>query len=333
MTFTRRLGLFLTALTIVFSVDTSRGYGEPLGVALSIDPCITTDAEKVRRLLLIELGTSMPQNPPQPGTAVTTVELTCAGTLIEIRVHDPVTGKSLIRRISPGNREGRERLLALAAMELVVASWIELEATPQSVAPAADTVVDIKARKSARQLLRRRLPSRSRPPSPSWDSVAILLGDAVWTGDLHAGVGVRVIRDSSGVIGWAADVIAQSSSETVTLGRVTTNSIAGSATVHVLHRMGKLRLRGGVGARIGAVSMTGKPNSPMMATGGQITGFTSSPVLRLDAQYRAIHGFVIALAAEFGVHLLATRGLVDGTKQSVLAGPWLGGQIGIGWTW
>ncbi|MEM9490858.1 MAG: hypothetical protein AAGC55_17050, partial [Myxococcota bacterium] len=134
---------------------------DDIGVALSVDECIVADAEQIRRLLFIELGapgrpTSLRQG--ERTDAVTRVELSCADQLIELRVHDPVTGKSLTRRIAPGKRRGRERLLALAAVELVVASWIELTATPAPVAIPAGPPADAMVRESAEPLVGRRLP-------------------------------------------------------------------------------------------------------------------------------------------------------------------------------
>lgn len=332
---TRVLRCFVLALALVCSPSISHAQDSSPGVTLQIDECIDTDADSVRRILVIELGTSMPPSAPGPATAVTRVELTCQGELIEIRVHDPVTGKSLIRRISPGNRKGRERLLALAAMELVVASWIELEATPEPVAPAADTVVDARARRSAKQVARQRL------PSPRWQTTAALLGNASWIGDIHAGFGGRVIRDRSPrrpleagwAFGWAADVVAQSASSSVALGTITINSISAGGVVHLQRRLGAMRVRAGLGARVGAASITGKPNAPDDAMGNQITGFTASPILRLSAQLGAARGLSVDVVAESGAHVLALRGLVDGQRESSLGGFWLGAQLAVGWTW
>lgn len=314
----------LACLCVLASV----AHGDELpGVSLSVDPCVDADSEQVERLFRVELGTSMSDAAAAGGTAGTKVELACDKALISIRVEDAVTGKSLERRISPGPRTGRERLLALAAMELLVASWVELEATPEPVAPAADSVVGKRERQSARKLVRSRL------PQSRWSTTVIVVGGSSWTGGLRYGGGLRVTRDHTSGLGWSADMVAETARETASLGEVTTRSVSGALSAHASRRDGPVALRAAAGARLFAVSMRGEPDEPDAVLGRELTGFAGGPMARLVAQIVPTGGLTFALSLEAGVHLLEVRGTVDGHKEESLEGAWLSGLLGAGWTW
>jgi len=301
-------------------------------VSLSIDPCVDADREQVERLFRVELGTSMPgaaatEGTPGEPTTGTQVVLGCDGDLIAIRVEDAVTGKSLVRRIAPGPRTGRERLLALAAMELLVASWVELEATPEPVAPPAGSVARSSERRSARELVRKRL------PRSHWSTTAVAIGGSSWTGGLRHGGGVRVTRDHTSGLGWGADVVAETAHEEVSLGEVTTTSLSGALTVHIGRRDGPVALRAAAGVRLWAVTMRGEPADGGAVIGRELTGFAGGPMARLVAQLTTRVGLTFALSLESGVHILEMRGTVDGHKGQTLEGAWLSARLGAGWTW
>ena len=321
-------------LALVVTPQIAGAQAELPGVTLTVDPCIEVDADQVQRVFAIELRVAMPRNasPSRSGPASepTRVELVCAGEssdatgVIEIRVANSVTGMSLTRRIAPGPRDGRERWLAIAANELVVASWPR----PRRSTTTTETTVQ--------------RPPSPPPPSSRWESTATLLGAAAWTGAVHAGLGVRLIRERVAVdggwqFGGSVDMIAESSTQSASLGEVVTNSVSGSLVAHIFRQLGALRARGGLGVRLGAASMTGKANPGDNVASSQISGFTASPIVRADA---AIHllgdrvgGMAVTLSAEAGVHVVPLRALVNGRSVSSLNGPWAGGFLGMGWAW
>lgn len=292
---------------MVLASQTAGAQELPLDVVPHVDSCIDMDVDEFQRLFKIEFGTAMPEGAtaPAPTSAVIRVELVCTRRLIEIRVDNPVTGESLSRKIQPGTRSGRERLLAIAAVELI--GFGERPRTP---------------------LL----------STPVWESTAMLLGATAWTGARHAGLGIRIIRErpvaSSGLqLGWSVDMVAQSSSQSVSLGEVVTNSVSGSAMIHLYRQLGGLGVRGGFGARLGAASITGKPTSGGNVASSQISGFIGSPIARVDALVRPFGGMVMTLSGEGGVHVLGLRALADGRSASSLSGAWVAGHLGLGWAW
>ena len=90
--------------------------------------CFGLDAREVARLLDLEISTMHQGGDPAPSFDL---ELTCAGGTMRMALVDPTTSKRLERSIpmpSPG--PGAERVVALAASQLLVASWLELVASP-----------------------------------------------------------------------------------------------------------------------------------------------------------------------------------------------------------
>lgn len=107
-------------------------------VVTTVDPCVPVDLLHFRRLLSIELGTSIdyqPSAPREPGR--TWVHLACAPAGIVLNLEDGVTGKSMARILDASEIEPADstRLLALSVAEFVVASWVELRAVPRPTLP------------------------------------------------------------------------------------------------------------------------------------------------------------------------------------------------------
>src|SRR5439155_8563961 len=83
-------------------------------VALEIDPCVRVDRAQVRRVVTVELGDA-PTDASAAGVDRTRVAVSCIGELVELRVDDPITGKSLERTIDLAEApRASPRLLALA---------------------------------------------------------------------------------------------------------------------------------------------------------------------------------------------------------------------------
>ena len=102
-------------------------------VALEIGACLDVEQAEVRRIVAIELRALMIGS--DSAEPITRVAVDCYNPLVEIRVEDPVTGKSLVRRIdlSTSERSIRARLLALASpswSHRAGPSWIRTPSRP-----------------------------------------------------------------------------------------------------------------------------------------------------------------------------------------------------------
>ncbi len=300
------------------------------GVSLRVDPCVAADPALVDQLFRVELRTSLADSDTADSLAGTRVEIGCADDLVEITVHDPITGKSLTRRISPGQPAGRERLLALAAMELLVASWVELATTPEPVVPGVDSTAPVTARQKARSAVRRRFPTLAQ--APAWSTTVELLGAAQLGGELQLGGGARLVRDHRRGFGWSVDVVATRGRASVTLGEVTLGSVGASAGFHATGQRGVWRWRAGGGGRMTLVQMAGDSERGDVL-GRHLTGFAGGPLVRGELQVEPVADLALGLAVESGYNLLAVRGQVDGAAGTSVDGPWLGLQLGGGWSW
>ena len=301
---------------------------QPGAVSLVVDPCVAVDAVLVTRLFQVELGSALAPLGNDP--AITRVELGCADELVELRVHDAVTGKSLTRRIAAGPATGRERLLALAAMELLVASWVELEATPAATRRSADSTADNAVRDSARAMVRRRLPVIT---ASRWTTTATLVATSWRSGLSHWGGGARLVRDHVDGYGWGVEIVATTASARLSLGSVTADAVGGAVAVHGQQRRGRWRGRGGGGLRLALVSMSGDSEGQAEVLGRHLTGFAGGPFARAELEVELVADIAVAVALEAGFHLVAMRGLVDGGAEANLDGLWLAGSVYGGWTW
>jgi len=327
----RCTGVVVAAAVVVASaVVAAQPANGGLAVSLTVDACVDVDPREVRRLFSLELGTSVPDAVQSDTPEATLVEVLCDGALVELRVHDPVTGKSLTRRIELAGK-GRERLLALAVMELLVASWVELEATPKPAVPGADTRAAPATRRHARAIVSKRLPSRSR--EGGWRATTSLLGGvAIASPSLHGGGGIRVTFDGPSGFGWGADVLVHRATDELDLGAVRVSSVEGGLSVHAHWRWRTLTARFAAGARVGAVTLTGEATMDNVV-GNSVTGLAGGPFARLTAGAELARHLVVELSVEPGYHLFPVRGFVDGSERTSVEGARLGSHLAVGWTW
>jgi hypothetical protein len=129
-------------------------------VVTTVDPCVPVDLAHFRRLLSIELGTSIdyqPAAPREPGR--TWVHVACSNLGIVLHLEDGLTGKTMARTLDASEIEPADstRLLALAVAEFVVASWVELRAVPRPSVPALGATPPSAASQVAAQAVQRKL--------------------------------------------------------------------------------------------------------------------------------------------------------------------------------
>ncbi|HEY3498510.1 MAG TPA: hypothetical protein VGK73_27655 [Polyangiaceae bacterium] len=106
-----------------------RAAAETAPVSLELVNCSRLDEASVRRIFAADLGTRI-ANEPNPH--ITDVNIRCQGARVIVEVRDPLSRKTVQRSFdstSFGDR-GEARLVAIAASELVMASWAELAANP-----------------------------------------------------------------------------------------------------------------------------------------------------------------------------------------------------------
>lgn len=139
----------MAVLTAIFAVARPvRAEAPP--VSLDLGDCERLDEAAVRRIFAADLGTSVAT---EANPYITEVTISCDGARVIVRVRDPLSRKTLRRAFdstSFGDR-GEARLVAIAASELVMASWAELaanpapEVEPEGPAPTRQTIETARA--------------------------------------------------------------------------------------------------------------------------------------------------------------------------------------------
>ncbi len=316
-------------------------------VHLDLGGCARLDAASVTRIFAADLGAP---STDEEGPDVTTVTIECAGSRVFVRVVDPLSRKTLRRTFDSASfgDQGESRLVAIAASELVLASWAELannpapRVEPEGPAPSAGSLTT--ARATVRQ--HARVTPASPPPPPPSEPVgepgALEPGDAeaaserravtpatpkvgppVWRivalgsvrgffrdyGYLTGGV-ARVGEDREGLMSWALDV-------TVDQGRiqdqqVTSTSLGALLFAHLKTEVIVCRL--GAGLRPGILAA----GSLTVATWGWPLGAANCSLTPAP--------FVLELGGELGYGVLENHGP---TLPSLRAG-WYSVNFGLG---
>jgi hypothetical protein len=295
-------------------------------VALEIGACLDVEQAEVRRIVAIELRALMASR--DSGEPITRVSVDCYNPLVEIRVEDPVTGKSLERRIdlSTSERSTRARLLALAVAELVSSSWTELVSNPEpSVLPAGPSASEGE-RRAARQTVRARDELQHRP---------IVFGAAATSrlflrgaGPMWGGRAEVMPRLPFGALTFDASF--DRGATKTTLGEVSFTSASGGAGWRALWSDRTWLLEAGGEVRVGALWLYGTPQSPEQASGQGGVAWTGGPVFVVRSGFLPWERTQVTLGLELGYALFGVKGRVAGLPEVRLDGAWAGVSLGIG---
>lgn len=324
--------------------------GPPL--LLGITDCGELNEHEVRRLVVAELG-AIPVEQQAP--EVTLVAVRCGGLRVTIRVHDPLSRKDVERSFNaaPLDPRARARWVALAAAELVLSSWAELELNPAPRTEPEGPAPPATARDAAAAAVRKRaaapaavtLASGKPAPTPDLTSTGrrtdgtevepdpgrtfrtVVMGSArsflEKEGFLYGG-GVRISEERFRYMSWSADLLFEAG--TVSSGSVNYDIRSGTlgAWLMLYGRAGPRALvtgRAGVGLRVGLIGSqadVGGRASNALAPWGWPMAALSTTVGR---------AFVVELSVEAGYVVLPVGGAATGSS---VRGPWACVQLGFG---
>lgn len=304
-------------------------------IHLALHPCVPVEEAAVRQVLALELGALLTEG-DAPASGVTQVTVDCADAQIWLRVDDPVTGKSLLRRIylltvNPGVRA---RLLGLAIAELVNASWTELLANPKPVVPAADPIASPEIRRAALSVVKRNAAGMmQRPAAPGWGPSlfgVIMLSGFFASRTLLTGGGVRLGWSHRRHFGWAVDLIAQHGSSATPLGDVALDAVSSGASLFFDHHGSRLGLRLGGGFRGGLLVLSGRPKDPTEVQGNSVPAGWGGPTLSISTSVKLPKRVLLQANLEGGYVSFPVLARVAWSSTVGLDGLWLGAQAGIG---
>jgi hypothetical protein len=291
---------------------------------VDVSDCTGVSAEALRRQATIELGAPLAD---EATPDVTRVTATCDQGLVVLTVDDPLTGKTLSRRleldIDPPS--ARVRLLALAAVELVVASWIELEATTPLSRPI-DAVAPQTARDDAVAILRRT--HRVAPP-PDW--ALFLLGTVRFGSSpvmFGGAVGARRRLPAPWIL--AIDVMVERGNERASFGDVDVTLASAATRFGAAFNLWGLELEASGGARLGAAHVRGtaSADTPVPVEGKSFTALWGGPMVTFAARAGGENA-AIGLGTEIGWAAFGVEGQVAGTAEARLSGPWVAVSLAL----
>ncbi len=198
-----------------------------------------------------------------PGT--TRVSIRCQQSVAELIVLDPTTGKTLARRIdlSKAPVPGRARLLALATVELVSASWAELElGEGRRPPPTLGIQASAQERAAARSSAERR---DARSPS-----LRAALGPQLLVplsaAPVLAGAVLRVGRAPAGLV-WSGTLMAARGEIDDPLGEVSLVTASAGAGLGWRANGGSWAASLGLEARFGGSWWSGAAKDPSQVSG------------------------------------------------------------------
>jgi len=324
---TAKLAVALSiAASLALRAGLASGAERHPSVALEIGACLDVEQAEVRRIVAIELRALMIGS--DSAEPITRVAVDCYNPLVEIRVEDPVTGKSLERKIdlSTSERTIRARLLALAIAELVSSSWTELVSNPDPTVAPAGPVASERERRAAQQTVRIREELRRRP---------IVFGAAA--------MGRFFLRGAGPLWGGRAEVMPR-----LPIGSLTLDANVDHGVVKAsLGDVSMTTASGGVGwraewsdrtwlveaggeARLGAVWLYGTPRSPEQVAGAGGVAWTGGPVFVVRSGFLPWERTQVTVGVELGYALVGANGRVAGVPEVRLDGAWVGLSLGIG---
>jgi len=314
-------------------------------VHLDVVECPSLDARSVQRIFSADLGTATTS---ETGPNVTEVTITCDGEFVEVRVRDPISRKTLKRTFDPKSfgSQAESRVVAIAASELVLASWAELAANPTPQVPPAGPPPSPEAVETARGVVRAKSgappnpatpatrselpPEEAAAPSPAkhephdhavrpaWSAVdttgratAVISVRSFFRGyGTLWGGGARFGRERSGVVSWALDALVEDGF----IQHVSVTSLSVGGWLGLYAQVAPATFRLGAGLRAGMLGVVHGPT-------GAIWGW---PML-VASQSLRFNFLVIDLSGEGGFGNV----LIEPGKPA-LKGGWASGQLGIG---
>lgn len=333
------------AVASLFSSAAARSAESPR-VALEMDASCTHsatgDEEVVRKLLAIELGAAL----DAPSPTVTTAHVRCEESIARLSVDDPITRKSVGRSVDLSGypESAKARALAIAAAELISASWAEASLNPSPQVPPVGPAPKPEARRAVAERVRS-APSLAPEPAPRTPAAPNAFLGAVVVRSLPAtlaelGGALRFESDALALgsradfaLGVAVDVEELGGSADVSLGSVDSESFDVGASGYAVARASRaLSFRGGAGVRVGHTKLTGNSSGTTASASGSISGTWTAPHLALAARFTHA-SLLVEATLEGGDILGGPSGRVissSGTDRTTFRGGYLAPSLGAG---
>ena len=296
-------------------------------MSITVERCEPRVADEVGRIAAIELHAER-TNDDAPD--VTRIDVTCeSADAVALHVTDPLTSKDVARKVSIAgiDERARGRTIALAVAELVSASWVELETTPEPrVEPIPQRVAIHERVKPPPKMP----PVRRAPRAPSPPVVFEAAASArvfFESRELLLGGGAAIEPWLSRTIALRFDGFVEHASATRRPGDVNVDTASTSAAIGLGASLGDVRLTGMLGLRVGYARLVGLAKTQNLQ-GEVIDGPWVGPELRLGVEIVPRGHVHVVIDWAVGWAFAGVTGPVPGDRDVLAEGPY--GALAIG---
>jgi hypothetical protein len=321
----------VASLALLLAASRAEAQSPPLLVR--IDDCVEAAGAEIRQIVAIEIETSLMDADAPASPDTTLVDVGCDGNVVVLRANDPLTGKNLSRSIDLAATPAvtHARMIGLAVVELVVASWSELETGPEPVAPIIERRGTPVAREAARAHVRKRWsPPRTTSSHPRVSLIGRLTRGGAAVG---GGIGAAFEVDRAQGFGWGVELMTQHATADRSRGAVAVDSVGGAGWAHLHIATGRLHARAGAGLRFEVVRVVGDAADGAAIDASSFAAVSGGPFGNGAVSIDVTQHTSIQLGAEAGYRALAVRALVSEERDVELDGPWLSAHLAMGWRW
>lgn len=265
--------------------------------------------------------------------SATLLALACSETGISLALDDPLTAKTMRRELALAPADpALARTLALAVVEFVRASWLELELEPQpelaELAPRPPTLA------AASPVLVERARRVASHDAPAW---SLGVGPRVMVlsarGLVHAGAATRLVHRPRRHFAWTLAGSLVHGRHPLALGRVDTTAFALAPALLVGHSRDALGLMAGVGASLGGLHVVGHPQPDAELAGARFTRVQAGVFALARASVGLPRALVLAVELELGLVTLPVRAQANDATVLAFAGPWIAVSVELGFGW
>ena len=330
------------ALALILAAPAASAPERSPQVLVELDPCVELDTSALEVQLALEFGPPielevrpLDEASPKPSArpeSSSALVVTCNADRLTLTLDDGLTGKTMTRELelAPGGGEWERRALALAVVEFVRASWLELELrdepkppdAPRPPTPEPGTEAPPAVRRVAKQ-------HATRPPRPWLMSfgprMELIASELVLAG----GGQLRVVHQPRRILAWTLAAGAVHARPNRGPGRLAvTEGWLAPALLAVLQRP-RFSLAGGSGLRLGLAHMRGLPSAGASFAG---QGFTRSfggafALTRAQLELPTQHRLALAFELELGWAFRPVTALAGDEVVFALQGGWVAAGV------
>lgn len=331
------IAAWLAAVLLLSDPDESRRTPR---VELVLDPCLTIEPAEFEPQVALEFEhavvVSVSRERGEPGSSTTLLTITCSEAGLQLSLEDPLTAKTMQRELAIGPSEpALARTLALAVVEFVRASWLELELDDERrarepeppIVPLRDEAPAPAQVEQARALARR----------PRGGALTLSLGPRLAVlaeqGLVHGGGQLRLVHRPRRVLAWTLAGSLVHGQHPLAIGRLDATSFALAPALLATMVRGEFGLLAGVGGQLGGVRVVGRPEPGAGLASERFTRAHAGVFALGRASFELPASLVLAVELELGVVTLPVRARAGEAIVYAFAGPWVAGGLELGFGW